>query len=494
MFNLVACPISLYFLELASAIARLMGNSEDATEPVSPSGRYFNTTVLCAYVFGFLESEVPIEMSQAKYLFENVFLAVNPRFSSIMVRDEEGEMKWKRVEVKAEDHIKVPKFPENESLELYDQYFDEYVSMILMERTPQDKPLWEIHVIKYPTSNAAGTLIFKLHHALGDGYTLVGALLSCLQRADDPSLPLSFPSRKPSSASSPPFKKGFFKWFPSTVFSFFNSISDFGWSIVKSSIVEDDKTPIRSGEEGVESLPSVISNISFSLNEVKTIKSKLGVTINDVITGVIFYGIRLYMQEIDNKAGKANSTGLVMLSTRNIGSYQSIQEMMKADSKSPWGNHISFLHVPIPKLSQASLSNPLDFVWKAQKIIKRKRNSFTVFLIEWLLDMELKLRGHEGVAKHIYGTLRNSSVVVSNLIGPIEPMVLANHPVKGLYFTMTGGPESINIAVISYTRTLRITLKTQKGFIDEKKFKFFVMKAFEVISEAAMETPNKSKG
>ncbi|KAG5020892.1 hypothetical protein JHK87_016747 [Glycine soja] len=45
------------------------------------------------------------------------------------------------------------------------------------------------------------------------------------------------------------------------------------------------------------------------------------------------------------------------------------------------------------------------------------------------------------VAKHIYGTLRNSSVVVSNLVGPIEPMVLANHPVKGLYFTMTGGPE-----------------------------------------------------
>jgi len=101
------------------------------------------------------------------------------------------------------------------------------------------------------------------------------------------------------------------------------------------------------------------------------------------------------MQEIDNKARTSNSTGLVLLSTRNIGSYQSIQDMTKADSKSPWGNHISFLHIPIPKLSQASLSNPLDFVWKAQKIIKRKRSTFTVFLTEWLLDMQLKLRGHE---------------------------------------------------------------------------------------------------
>ncbi|KAK7312817.1 hypothetical protein VNO77_36970 [Canavalia gladiata] len=471
-----------------------MDNLEDVTEPVSPSGRYFNTSVLCAYVFGFLESEVPIDLSQAKYLFEDVFLPINPRFSSIMVRDEEGEMKWKRVKVNAEDHIKVPIFPQNESLESYDQYFDEYVSNLLLERTEENKTLWEIHVIKYPTSNAAGTLIFKLHHALGDGYSLVGALLSCLQRADDPSLPLSFPSRKPSAESPPSNKKGFFRWFPSTFFSFFNSISDFGWSIIKSSIIEDDKTPIRSGEDGVELKPSVISNISFSLDQIKKIKSNLGVTINDVITGVIFYGIRLYMEEIDNKARTANSTGLVMLSTRNIASYQSVEDMMKPNSKSPWGNHISFLHVPIPKINKATLSNPLEFVWKAQKMIKRKRNSFTVFLIEWLLDMELKLRGHEAVAKHIYGTLRNSSVVISNLIGPVEPMVLANHPVKGLYFTMTGGPESINIALISYTRTLRITLKTQKGFIDEKKFKFCIVNAFEVISKAAMEIPNKSKG
>lgn len=194
------------------------------------------------------------------------------------MRDEKGEMKWKRVELKAEDHIKVPTFPENESLESYDQYFDEYVTELMMERTAQDKPLWEIHVIKYPTSTCAGTLIFKLHHALGDGYSLMGALLSSLQRADDPSLPLSFPSRKSSSSSSSSTsEKGFFRWFSSTVLSFFNSISDFGWSIVKSTVVEDDKSPIRSGEEGVEFLPCVISNISFSLDQVKNIKSKLGV-------------------------------------------------------------------------------------------------------------------------------------------------------------------------------------------------------------------------
>ena len=212
------------------------------------------------------------------YEYDYYYYLIKGLINLQQVRDKDGKMRWQRVEVKLEEHVKIPKFPEttnSSSIELYDNYVSDYITSILTSRTPQDKPLWEIHLIKYPTSNAEGTLIFKLHHALGDGYSLMGALLSCLQRADDPSLPLSCPSRKPSQLLSP--KKGFFKWFPSTIFSFFNSFTDFGWSIAKSSMIKDDKTPIWNGEEGVESHPCVLSNLSFSLDEIKTIKSKLGV-------------------------------------------------------------------------------------------------------------------------------------------------------------------------------------------------------------------------
>ncbi|KAG5033244.1 hypothetical protein JHK85_017226 [Glycine max] len=372
---------------------------EEVQEPVSPPGQYFNSSVICSYVFGFLEMAVPIDDSQTIPLLKDVFLPINPRFSSIMVRDQDGRMKWKRVQVKPEEHVKVPKFPECNSPELYDQYFGDYVTRILTERTPQNKPLWEIHIINYPTSNAAGTLIFKLHHALGDGYSLMGALLSCLQRSDDPSLPLTFPSR--TSSNSQQAKKSMFKKLPSFISSFFNSMSDFGSSLIKTRMI----------------------------------------TINDVITGLIFYGIRLYMQEIDRMARKANSTCVVMLNTRNVRGYQSVKEMQKSKVKGLWGNKISFLQVPIPKLGQSKISNPLEFIWNARKQIKKKRRSFSVYLIGLLLDLEMKIRGPEAVAKIIYKTLRNSSVVISNLFGPMEQMTLANHPISGLYFTMTGGPE-----------------------------------------------------
>ncbi|KEH30688.1 O-acyltransferase WSD1-like protein [Medicago truncatula] len=393
-------------------------------------------------------------------------------------------MRWQRVEVKLEEHIKIPKFPEttNSSSILYDNYLSDYVTSILTSRTPQDKPLWEIHLIKYPTSNAKGTLIFKLHHALGDGYSLMGALLSCLQRADDPSLPLSFPSRP--QLNSKYAKKGLFKKLCLDISSFFSSISDFGSSLIKTRMIEDDKTPIRSGYEGTESQPFTLSNISLSLDQIKEIKSKLGVTINDVLSGVIFYGIRLYMEEMNEKTKKSNSTAVVMLNTRNIEGYQSLKEMQKPESKSLWGNQISFLQIPIPKLSQ---SDPLEFVWKARKLIKRKRRSFGVYLIGLLLNLEMKLKGSESVAKIIYNTMGNSSVVISNLVGPVEKMALANHPINGFYFTMTGGPENVDITIMSYVKILRITLRTLKGFIDERKFKFCMEKAVEVIFKAAME-------
>jgi hypothetical protein len=208
----------------------------------------------------------------------SLFFVIEGLINLQQVRDKDGVMRWKKVEVKPEEHIKIPKFHEttnSSSCELlYDNYLSDYVTSILHEKTPQDKPLWEMHLIKYPTTNAAGgTIIFKLHHALGDGYSLMGALLSSLQRADDPSLPLSFPSRGPKLDS----KNSLFKKLCLDISSFFSSISDFGSSIIRTRMIEDDITPIRAGYKGIESLPVTLSTISLSLDQIKEIKSKLEV-------------------------------------------------------------------------------------------------------------------------------------------------------------------------------------------------------------------------
>ena len=59
--------------------------------------------------------------------------------------------------------------------------------------------LRKIHIVKYPTSNAAENLVFKLRHAMGDGFSPMGALLYCLLRADTTNLLKTFLSFKVSA-------------------------------------------------------------------------------------------------------------------------------------------------------------------------------------------------------------------------------------------------------------------------------------------------------
>lgn len=174
------------------------------------------------------------------------------------------------------DHVNVPIFPSDMTIDYYDECFTEYLSKLAMEQLPQNRPLWEIHIIKYPTKNAGGNVIFKLHHSLGDGYSLMGALLSCLQRVDNPLMPLTFPSRQ-SNVGPKARRNTICKRVPRFITGLVHTAYDFGWSLIKSSLIKDDKSPIRSGEDGVEFRPIVTSTTTFSIDQLKEIKSKLKV-------------------------------------------------------------------------------------------------------------------------------------------------------------------------------------------------------------------------
>ncbi|KAF5948317.1 hypothetical protein HYC85_014274 [Camellia sinensis] len=113
--------------------------------------------------------------------------------------------------------------------------------------------------------------------------------------------------------------------------------------------------------------------------------------INDVIVDIIYLGTQMYMKVVvennNEELGNNNTetTGLVLLNTRAIGGYKSM----------PWGNRFIFLHVPVPQLTDDESSNPLDYILKTHKMIKRKQNSSVVYFTGLLLDTMRKFRGFE---------------------------------------------------------------------------------------------------
>ncbi|KAB5520016.1 hypothetical protein DKX38_024335 [Salix brachista] len=121
--------------------------------------------------------------------------------------------------------------------------------------------------LTFQLSRLASTIIFKIHHAIGDGYSLMGALLSCLQRVDNPSLPLTLLSVQPRVDTSGDHRT-IFKTVPKIFSLLFNTVSDFLGGLMKSSLVEDDMSPIRSGDIGIEFRPIAPTAMTFSLGQI----------------------------------------------------------------------------------------------------------------------------------------------------------------------------------------------------------------------------------
>ncbi|KAG9129078.1 hypothetical protein Leryth_019814 [Lithospermum erythrorhizon] len=454
--------------------------------PASPGSQYLNSSLLSLSVVAVMESEASLDESLVIQHMIDVIVPLNTRFSSVMVSVKKGLKKWKRVDVKFEEHFIIPNLETGKSIEYYDEYITEYISKLAMEPLVQTRPLWEVHIIRCPTTNAAGLIIFKFHHSLGDGYALMGLVLSGLQRVENPALPLRFPSSEPRPRSRD--GNATINCIQNTHQNFkrlMYTLSDFGWGVLKSKLIKDDETPIRSGDNGVEFRPIVVKTMTFPLNYIKQIKDKLNVTLNDVITGIITMGTRLYMQGESPESSRANCTALVLLNTRVVRGYKSVSDILKPTS----GNHFAFLHVPVSKLDNSEGSNPLNFVWRVHKIIKKKRNSASVLLTGRLLETLRRIRGPEATAEYIHGTLKNSSMAISNMMGPVDQMAFATHPIKGLYFFVAGAPQSLAVLIMTYMGHLRVAIAMEKDFIDPRKFNSCMDKAFQMIHNEAVNSP-----
>ncbi|CAH9099241.1 unnamed protein product [Cuscuta epithymum] len=84
-------------------------------------------------------------------------------------------------------------------------------------------------------------------------------------------------------------------------------------------------------------------------------------------------------------------------------------------------------------------------IFRAHHMVKRQKSSASVYLNGQLLEFLRKFRGPEAAAGYIHGMMRNTSITMTNMIGPLEEASVINHPIKGIYFFVAGSPQGIII-------------------------------------------------
>ncbi|XP_062088929.1 wax ester synthase/diacylglycerol acyltransferase 11-like [Humulus lupulus] len=278
-------------------------------EPVSPAGRLFNEPNFNVHILAIMGSKIKIDLEYAKQKYVQTLLK-HPRFSSLQVVDEKdgGKMKWVRTEVDLERHVIVPKIEPNMEISP-DKFLENYIyeltkTNLLVDRS---KPLWDVHILNVKTNDAEGVVVFRIHHSLGDGISLMSLLLACTRQIDNPEALPTLPTKKRNNKEIIRSTSTFnttccnYYWFLIIIIQglwwvvqlFWNTAVDVFLFLATALFLKDTHTPLR-GPPGSEHNPRRIVFRIVSFDDIKLVKNAMNTTVNDVAVGITQAGLSRY--------------------------------------------------------------------------------------------------------------------------------------------------------------------------------------------------------
>ncbi|XP_011092556.1 O-acyltransferase WSD1 isoform X1 [Sesamum indicum] len=442
-----------------------MEEAMERDQPLTPAGRLFlqplmNQVINCAVVVEFPFDDVEAFKAELR----SSILLQHPRFCSLMVTDSFGREHWRKTQVDVDRHVIVRHQPLSDDIHISDDdaVNDFVADLSVSSPLPTDKPLWEIHLLL-----AHKTVLFRVHHALGDGISLMSMLLSCCRRVDDPSQPPTIGGV--GAASSSPRRRA---WSVSTLVKvvWYTLIYILEFSL--RALCLRDKTTAVSGGDGVELWPRRLASARFRLDDMKIVKRAVAdATINDVLFGVISCGLSRYL-DIKSPKGKAmpeglRITGVAMVNLRPQAGLQEIWKLINSKSGSRWGNKFGMLLLPVYYHSGGS--DPLQFVKRAKTMIDKKKLSLEAPFSYKVGDLVMSLFGPKLASILNYRIVCNTTFTISNVVGPREEISMAGNPVKNIRTTSSSLPHALTMHMVSYAGVADLQILVAKDIIPDPK-------------------------
>ncbi|KAK8518837.1 hypothetical protein V6N13_017895 [Hibiscus sabdariffa] len=463
------------------------GNFSD--EPLSPAGRLFLQPRTEVVIHCIARAKNPIDIDAFKANVKSSLLATHPRFCSLLVRDENGFEHWRRTNLDIDQHVivfnnqldKSGKFidgsenrgfsigKEEVSVDDDDEIaVNQYVADLSVS-TPlsTDKPLWEIHLLM-----AHKCFVFRINHALGDGISLMSMLMaSCRKASDENALPAMAPERTGENKGDK--RRGLF-WLLGALWGFLEMtwltlvfVFEF---LVRIFLVSDRKTVI-SGGDGVELWPRKLATARFLLEDMKEVKKAIpNTTINDVLFGVVSFGLSRYL---DHRTPNAlheglRMTGVAMVNLRSKPGLQELSNLLKDNSEARWGNRFGFILLPV--FYEKVGNDPLKYLKRAKAMVDRKKNSLEAYFSYWIGDLAMTLLGSKFASLLNHRLLCNTTFTISNMIGPLEEISMARNPISSLKINTSSLPQAITMHMLSYAGKAEMQILVAKDIIPDPEF------------------------
>ncbi|VFQ72093.1 unnamed protein product [Cuscuta campestris] len=428
---------------------------------MTPAGRLFLQPEMNQIIHAVAGIKNPCDVDAVKSVFRDSLLVKHPRFCSLMVKDPDGRERWRRTEVNLDDHFVVLPDPltVDPSVSDEDALNDYLADLSVSSPLPADKPLWEFHLL---LAHRCGVL--RIHHALGDGISIMSMFLSCCRKTSDP-------SQTPTVGGGGPGRRerlGIIR-VAMVVWYTVAYVVEF----ILRSLWLKDRTTAVSGGAGVELWPRKLATAKFTIEDMKAVKKAVAdATINDVLFGIIACGLSKYLSIRSSKDLKdgLQITGLAMVNLRPQHGLQDITKLMNSGkSGTGWGNKFGFMLLPLHYFHNAGNDDPLQFVKRAKSMIDKKKLSLEALCAYKIGYCVMSLLGVKFASIFNYRILCNTTFTISNVIGPQEEISIAGNPITYIRTSISSLPHAMILHMVSYNGKADLQILVAKDIIPDPK-------------------------
>ncbi|KAI9197529.1 hypothetical protein LWI28_000026 [Acer negundo] len=420
---------------------------EGGGEPLSPMARMFHEPDSNIYIITMIGFKTQINPQVFKANLPHTLLST---LVSLVMDENSRGLKWVPTTVDLDSHVIVPKLEPN-NIHTPDKIVEDYVSNLSKSTIKMSIPMWDLHLLNLKTSYAESTAVFRIHHSLGDGTSLMSLLLASTRKVSDPQTLPTLPMMKKANSST----------------------KSSGGFLGNYFINYDTETPLRGGLGNGATTSRRFVHRMVSLDDVKLVKNVMDITINDVMLGVTQAGLSRYLNrkygesKIDKGASERNNNlpknirlrATFFMNIRPSPGIQELADMMKKNSLARWGNHIGYLLFPF---TIALRDDPLDYLREAKATMDRKKASLEASYSYFMAKYFLKFCGLK-----IATFPSQTTLWFSNVPGPQEEVSYCGHPVAYVAPSCYGQPNGLMIHVVSYVNKMSIILSADESIIPD---------------------------
>jgi diacylglycerol O-acyltransferase len=328
------------------------------------------------------------------------------------------------------------------------------------------RPLWQFHLVEGYGDGCA--LICRLHHCIGDGLALVHVLLSLTDTEPDAPWPTAEVERRhrhPSGRFFRPVRSAFRATSQATE-ALFNqyrelrtdpsragnlagmgvgSVTALGRLVLR---WPDPKTVFK-GPLGVAKRTSWSAPIR--LGDVKLVGKGLEGTVNDVLLTAMAGGLRRYLQGRDEPVDDLNFRAIVPVNLRRPGTEHEL------------GNKFGLVFLSLP----IGIADPVDRLAELKRRMDALKGSLEAPVAFGILNaIGMSPEAIQDIVVNIFGT--KGTAVMTNVMGPQEPIYLAGAPLDSLMFWVPqSGRLGMGVSILSYAGRVWMGVITDEGLVPD---------------------------